>query len=370
MSERRDARMDFLRNAGWGAAEVQALAGDASTRRYFRVASDGRRAMLMDQPQQAETPAAPANATAEERHALGYNAVARLAGADCARFVAVAEFLQDRGLSTPEIHAVDCNAGFVLMEDFGDRLYADILSGGGNERDLYKAAVEALAHLHANAAPARISLQVPLHSYDETAQLAEAALLTDWYLPLALNRKATAEETAEHRALWRDLLASLQDGDPAFVHRDYHAQNLLWLPERAGVARVGLIDFQDAVAGSRAYDLVSLLEDARRDVSPELAEAMVAHYIAAMRAQGSVVDEAQLRAALAIMAAQRNAKIAGIFARLQLRDGKPRYLDYLPRVWGYLAHDLEHPALAPLKGWYERVLPRAAREGRIEGVAA
>jgi hypothetical protein len=326
--------------------------------------------MLMDQPQHAETPAAPADATAEERHALGYNAVARLAGADCGRFVAIAEFLQDRGLSTPEIHAVDCNTGFVLMEDFGDRLFADILSGGGNEDELYKAGVEALAHLHANPAPAKISSQVPLYTYDETAQLAETALLTDWYLPLALNRKATAEETAEHRALWQDLLASMKDGDPAFVHRDYHAQNLLWLPERTGVARVGLIDFQDAVAGSSAYDLVSLLEDARRDVSPELANAMVAHYISAMRAQGTPVDEKQLKASLAIMAAQRNAKIAGIFARLQLRDGKPRYLGYLPRVWGYLGRDLDHPALAALKAWYERVLPRAAREGRIEGVAA
>jgi len=370
MSDRRNAMADFLRNAGWAAAEVQALPGDASTRHYFRVTADGRRAMLMDQPQHAETPPAGANATAEERHTLGYNAVARLAGADCARFVAVAEFLQDRGLSAPEIHAVDCNAGFVLMEDFGDRLYADILSGGASEPELYKAAVEALAHLHANAAPALISSHVPLHSYDETAQLAETALLTDWYLPLALNRKATAEETAEHRSLWRDLLASMKDGDPAFVHRDYHAQNLLWLPEREGVARVGLIDFQDAVAGSGAYDLVSLLEDARRDVSPELADAMVAHYISKMRAQGTPVDEVRLRASLAIMAAQRNAKIAGIFARLQLRDGKPRYLDYLPRVWGYLARDLEHPSLAPLKAWYERILPRAAREGRIEGVAA
>jgi hypothetical protein len=284
--------------------------------------------------------------------------------------VAVAEFLQGRGLSTPEIHAVDGNAGFVLMEDFGDRLYADILSGDGDERELYKAAVEALAHLHASPAPAQISSRVPFHAYDETAQLAETGLLTDWYLPLALNRKATAEETAEHRALWRDLLASMTDGAPAFVHRDYHAQNLLWLPEREGVARVGLIDFQDAVAGSRAYDLASLLEDARRDVSPELAEAMAAHYISVMRAQGTPVDEKQFRAALAIMAAQRNAKIAGIFARLQLRDGKPRYLDYLPRVWGHLARDLEHPSLARLKTWYERVLPRAAREGRIEGVAA
>jgi aminoglycoside/choline kinase family phosphotransferase len=363
MSERRMAMMDFLRSAGWGSADVRALPGDASTRRYFRVVSGARHAMLMDQPQHAETPAAPADATPEERRALGYNAVARLAGADCARFVAIADFLRSRGLSAPEIYAADCAAGLVLMEDFGDRLYADILSGGGNEAELYKAAVEALARLHADPAPVKISPQVALYPYDETAMLAEIALLTDWYLPLALNRKATGEEASEHRALWHKLLLSAKDANAKFVHRDYHAQNLLWLPDREGTARVGLIDFQDAVAGSSAYDLVSLLEDARRDVSPALAEAMVAHYLAAMRNRAAPANEEELRAAFAIMAAQRNAKIAGIFARLQLRDGKPRYLRYLPRVWGYLRHDLEHPALADLKTWYERVLPQTAREG-------
>lgn len=362
--------MDFLHRAGWGSADVQALPGDASTRRYFRVVSGGRHAMLMDQPQHAETPAAPAEATPEERQALGYNAVARLAGADCARFVAISDFLRSRGLSTPVIYAADCAAGFVLMEDFGDRLYADILSGGGNEVELYRAAVEALARLHIESAPAKISPQTALYPYDETAMLAEVALLTDWYLPLALNRKATSEEASEHRDLWRTLLLSRKDADGKFVHRDYHAQNLLWLPSREGIARVGLIDFQDAVIGSNAYDLVSLLEDARRDVPAELAEAMVTHYLSTMRNQGTPVDDEELRAAFAIMAAQRNAKIAGIFARLQLRDGKPRYIGYLPRVWAYLRHDLEHPALAELKKWYEKALPTAARLGRIEGVAA
>lgn len=370
MSDRHDAMMTFLRDAGWADADVHALPGDASTRRYFRVTSKGRHAMLMDQPQHAETPSAPADASPEERHALGYNAVARLAGADCGRFVAVSEYLRGRGLSAPQTYAADYENGFVLLEDFGDRLYADILAGGGNERELYAAAVETLAALHTHPAPAQISPQVSLYPYDETAMLAETGLLTEWYLPLVLGRKATVEETAEHRALWQKLLSDANEAAPAFVHRDYHAQNLLWLPDRSGIARVGLIDFQDAVAGSKAYDLVSLLEDARRDVEPELAEAMLAHYLAAMREQGAAVDEARFRSAFAVMAAQRNAKIAGIFARLQVRDGKPRYLGYLPRVWGYLRRDLEHPSLAPLKNWYEKILPQSAREGRIEGVAA
>ncbi|HTO39855.1 MAG TPA: phosphotransferase [Rhizomicrobium sp.] len=368
MTERRALIMDFLRANGWGAARVEALPGDASTRRYFRVDDGARRAMLMDQPQQAETPPAPPHATPQQRAALGYNAVARLAGADCGRFVAVAEHLRGLGVSTPQIFAAECTAGLVLMEDFGDRLYADVLSNGADETELYGAAIETLAHVHGHRGAAQMSM--PLYAYDETAMLAETDLLPQWYLPLALGRQATADEAGAHRALWRDLLAQLAQSDVSFVHRDYHAQNLLWLPERRGIGRVGLIDFQDAVAGSRAYDLVSLLEDARRDVSPDLRLAMIEHYRGAMHKAGAEVNAAQLDAALAIMAAQRNAKIAGIFARLYLRDGKPRYLGYLPRVWAYLNHDVQHPSLAPLKAWFERILPEHARQGQIEGVSA
>jgi aminoglycoside/choline kinase family phosphotransferase len=149
---------------------------------------------------------------------------------------------------------------------------------------------------------------------------------------------------------------------PVFVHRDYHAQNLLWLPSRKGLARVGLIDFQDAVAGSKAYDLISLVEDARRDVPRDIAEATTTHYLDAMKAQGTPLDEAAYRSLMAVMAAQRNAKIVGIFARLFKRDGKPRYLGYLPRVWGYLNRDLEDPALNSLKTWYDRAIPREKRD--------
>jgi aminoglycoside/choline kinase family phosphotransferase len=164
--------------------------------------------------------------------------------------------------------------------------------------------------------------------------------------------------------LWKAVLSQIAGGRQVFVHRDYHAQNLLWLPDRNGVARVGLIDFQDAVAGSPAYGLISLTEDARRDVSPELAEMATAHYLAAMQAQGTPVDEAAFRREMAIMAAQRNAKIVGIFARLYRRDGKARYLSLLPRVWGYLERDLSHPVLAELRDWYDRVIPKAKRSLR------
>jgi N-acetylmuramate 1-kinase len=353
---RNEAMNDFLREAGWGKAVQEPLPGDASTRRYIRLRDGARTALLMDQPQDAETPGAPANATPEERRALGYNAVARLAGADCERFIAAAEFLRAQGLSAPAIYAADPAKGFVLIEDFGDTLYADVLARGEAEHALYANAIDALAKLHEADAPASLPRGKALHAYDETALLAETDLMTEWFLPLALGRKSRADEAEEHRKLWRDVLRKMADASPVFVHRDYHAQNLLWLSGREGAARVGLIDFQDAVAGAKSYDLISLLEDARRDVSPELAEAMTRRYVSATGAD----DEAH-RAEMAVMAAQRNAKIAGIFARLYLRDSKPRYLSYLPRVWNYLNRDLSHPALAPVRIWYDKTIPMERR---------
>ena len=352
---------NFLVAAGWGDATVTPLPGDASTRRYARLALNGRNTMLMDQPQGAETPTAPPDASEAERQALGYNAVARLAGADCARFAAVADYLRGHGLAAPEVHAADHANGFVILEDLGDALFADVLADGGDELALYQAAVGVLAKIHAHDAPAALSSDKPLFAYDQTALIAETSLLTEWFLPLALERSASEIETDEHRTLWKAALSRIEGGRRVFVHRDYHAQNLLWLPQRQGVARVGLIDFQDAVAGSPAYDLISLTEDARRDVNPQMAEATTAHYLAAMRAQGTPVDEAAFRHEMAVMAAQRNAKIVGIFTRLYQRDGKPRYLSFLPRVWNYLERDLTHPALADLRGWYDRVIPKAKR---------
>lgn len=360
-NNRQLAMTDFLAHSGWGAATVTPLPGDASTRHYARLSLGDRKAMLMDQPQTAESASAPADATEETRRALGYNAVARLAGADCARFAAAAAWLRAHGLAAPEIYAADHRQGFVILEDLGDALFTDVLAHGGDETKLYVAAVEVLARIHANDAPASLASGKPLFEYDQAALLAETDLLTEWFLPLALGRVATQSETAEHRRLWREALAGIADRRRVFVHRDYHAHNLLWLPDRDGVARVGLIDFQDAVAGSTAYDLISLTEDARRDVPPELAEAATRHYLAAMKAQGFPVNEARFRHEMAVMAAQRNTKIVGIFARLYKRDGKTRYLAFLPRVWNYLERDLTHPSLAALKTWYDQVIPKDKR---------
>ena len=362
---------EFLARAGWQDATLVPLAGDASTRRYMHATRGDRKAMLMDQPQGAESPACPPNAKEEERRALGYNAIARLAGADCARFVATAEYLRTRGFSAPEIYAADAAQGFVLMEDLGNNLYADIMNAGGDEAALYSAAIDALALLHTEQAPDILAPDKPLYDYDETALLAEIDLLTEWFLPMALQRPAQEAEILEHRALWRDALCPVLAAPRVFVHRDYHAQNILWLPDREGSRRVGIIDFQDAVGGSRSYDLVSLLEDARRDVNPDLAEAMTRNYFAAMRTRGQPLDEGQHRAEMAVLAAQRNAKIVGIFSRLFKRDNKPRYLAYMPRVWNYLNRDLSHPAMAPLKKWYDRTVPQAYRgELRVEGATS
>lgn len=369
--ERRDAIEAFLREAGWGDATIAALQGDASTRRYLRVERGGKPAILMDQPPGVETPPCPQNASAEERHALGYNAVARLAGPDCARFLAAGRYLRGRGLSAPEIYAADPQQGFILLEDLGDRLYGEALSAGADETELYGAAIDALAQLHREPAPTALAPDKPLYAYDETALMAEIELMTAWFLPLALGRAAREEEVLEHRRLWHDAIGLLKGAPEVFVHRDYHSPNLLWLPERRDIARVGVIDFQDAVAGPRSYDIVSLLEDARRDVVPELAEALTRRYFERMRTQGTPVDAEHHRAEMAVMAAQRNTKIIGIFARLFKRDAKPRYLAHLPRMWGYLSRDLEHPALAPLKAWYDRSVPADQRgTPSMEGISA
>ena len=347
-----DVIPDFLRAAGWGAASMTPLPGDASARRYVRLAMDGKSALLMIQPPDPD--AAPAGDT-ETRQ--GYNAVARLAGADCKRFAAAADYLRAQGLAAPEIYAAEPNAGLLLIEDFGDRLFTDALAGGADERDLYAGAARALARLHRQPAPKTLPGGLPLYSYDSIAMLAETSLITEWFLPLALERAATSTEQDQHRKLWTAALDDLSTARPVFVHRDYHAQNLLWLPERDGVAQVGMIDFQDAVAGSPAYDLISLTEDARRAVSPELAEHTLRHYLAALAEDGARMNEERFAQDMALMAAQRNIKIVGIFARLFKRDGKRRYLSLLRLVWNYLDRDLAHPALADLRGFYDRLIP-------------
>lgn len=360
-ADRKQALDAFLKASGWARAERHPLLGDASTRRYVRLAERGRTAMLMDQPRGAETSSCPPDASEADRRALGYNAIARLAGPDCRPFAALATHLRKNGLSAPEIIAHDYDQGFLLIEDFGDGRFADLMAGGRAEAPFYESAIDALVHLHAVATPSSLPIPgggaVPLLAYDAVAMEAEVDLLAEWFYPAASNARMGEDQRAAFLSLWRAAFAHLAHAKPVLVLRDYHAENLMWLDRRSGITRAGLLDFQDALVGSPAYDVISLLEDARRDVAPALAESMTARYIAGRLRHDPAFDVEAFRLAAALLAAQRNTKIIGIFSRLWKRDGKPRYTKFLPRMWRYLERDLRHPALADLKQWFDRSVP-------------
>ena len=352
-TNRTAARAEFLKRAGWGDAIAHPLAGDASTRRYERLTRGDAQAVLMIAPPGAEEPACPPDASPAARRALGYNALARLAGPNLNAFTALARTLRGAGLSAPDIYADDPHAGFVLIEDLGDDLFARVATQQ-NQDALYRAAMDALIALRAAAPERPHTDSYVLMEYDEAALAAEAALLADWYWPFRKGAPMADELKTELARLWAALLARLEPPH-CLVLRDYHAENLLWLPKRQGVKRVGVIDFQDALYGSPAYDVVSLLEDARRDVAPAFAEAMRGYYVERAADLGGFSAEIFERD-YAILAAQRNAKILGIFARLANRDGKTHYLDFIPRVEGLFRRDLDRPGLEDLKAFFVRHL--------------
>lgn len=363
MNERQEAIARFLGAAGWGSAERRPLAGDASARRYERLAAGTRTAVLMDAPPE---PGEAQRDSSGAVRASGYSGQARLA-VDCTPFVAIASHLRAAGFSAPAIYAHDIRRGLLLLEDLGDDLYVRLLGetgSGSAEPALYGAAVDLLAALHAGAASDRLSLpdgatyRVP--AYEPSVYQVEADLLIDWYLPALTGAPLDPETRRRYHAAWSKVWPALADAPRHLCLRDFHAGNLLWLSARAGVGRVGLLDFQDGLMGPAAYDLVSLLQDARRDVPPALEAAMIDRYVGAARGRPGF-DEASFRLAYAILGVQRNAKIVGIFTRLSRRDGKPVYLRHLPRVWGYLTAGLAHPALASLRSWFDGAVPPEAR---------
>jgi hypothetical protein len=314
------AAPEFLERHGWGGAEIRPLAGDASFRRYFRVHRGAQTAVLMDAPPEHE---------------------------DLGPFLTIAGHLIDRGFAPPRPMAVDRERGLLLLEDFGDdRVAPLLLREPHRERPIYEQAVETIAELAARPAPDDVA------PYDDEAMAREVLLFTDWYGPALGLELDAASFLAAWRQAWADLLA-VAERRPVLVLRDYHADNLMALPD----GRLGLLDFQDALAGHAAYDLVSLLQDARRDVSPELEEAMLEHYCAA----ANVADKGLFRAHYEVLGAQRNVKILGIFTRLWKRDGKPSYPAMHPRIWGYVERNFRHPAVAPVRAWFDANLPAEFR---------
>ncbi len=360
MSDRELQRLDFLRTAGLADAVRTPLAGDASTRRYERLTTaDGRKLILMDQPPAEESAVAPEGADADQRRALGYNAEARLAGGSVAAFVAIAGWLRDRGLSAPTVGARDTAGGLAVLEDLGDDIFAS------HDRDLqtiYGAAVDALAGLH-EATPPRVieadGERWPLHRYDALAYQAGLDPFLEWWLAFAGLPAPSDGARAEWSALWAPVIALGEAAAPVFVHRDYHAENLLWLPDRAGLARVGMIDFQDAVSGHPAWDLLHLLQDARRDVAPELETAMLDRYLAA---RGPALDRETFLHDYRALAALNAARILGrVFARQEVLFRRDRYTAFMPRTWRHLERDLEVGGLQGLKQWFDRHVPSEAR---------
>lgn len=360
-SEREALKAEFLHAAGFGNARREPFAGDASTRTFERLhLADGSTRFFMDQPPTLETAVCPPGASDDERMALGYNAAARLAAGSVAAFVTAAAWLRDRGLSAPRIDAFDAEAGLVVLEDLGDGLFATLIAEGQAERPLYEAAVDVQVVMQSVAPPEVLSYESvrwPLLSYDTLAlKVATDTFLEFW--PKFSNLAPFGEAaTAEWAALWAPVWVAGEAGAKVFTHRDYHARNLLWLPERQGAARVGMVDFQDALRAHPAWDLLHLLQDARRDVSPELEAAMLDRFLA----QRSDLDREPFLAEYRALAASNAARILGrVFARQALL-GRPQYKAYMPRTWRYLERNLQDPALFGLKAWFDRHVPAEFR---------
>ena len=340
----------FLDESGFGHAARRRMVGDASTRIFERLTLGDQTTILMNAPRKPDGPPV--------RDGKPYSAIAHLAE-DTVPYVALAAGLRDRNLSTPAIQHADTARGLIIMEDLGIECVVDGEPPVPIE-ERYAAAIDVLLSLHRRRLPVALpvapQLEYRLPRYDAGAFLIEAELLLDWYLVRA---KAPANDSAREDfvALWRDALAPALAAPATWVLRDYHSPNLLWLADRYDIGRIGVLDFQDTVIGPGAYDVASLLQDARVDVSEEMEMALLGRYVGARREADQNFDAAEFVRLYATLAAQRATKILGIFARLDKRDGKPQYLRHIPRIWGYLQRSLAHPALGPLKAWYDANVP-------------
>lgn len=332
MQEREPQIQQFLSAHGWGDCKRNPVQGDASLRRYERLFNGNSSAILMDAPPAHE---------------------------DVRPFMAIGKYLCLNQLSAPTIYASDIENGFLLLEDFGDDVYGAVLSGNSplsdsvSEEELYRAAVDVLSSLHSAAPFERLT------KYDITKLLQETSMMVNWYLPVIMDDPTYIKKAQdEYIALWNDVLSRRQNLPEVVVLRDYHSPNLMWLPEREGIQKVGLLDFQDAVLGSPAYDLVSLLADARRDVTPDIVEPLLQHYLASQ----PHIDQDELLTSYSILGAQRNFKVIGFVTKKLYSENNENYLHLFPRMWRYLEDNLKHPALASIKAWLDRVVPEEMRD--------
>ena len=330
MADRLTLLNDFLKQNGWDDGNRRLLAADASFRHYDRLTRLDESRVLMDAPPPME---------------------------NVRPFLKVARHLEKLGYSAPHVYAADEENGFVLLEDFGDATYTRLLKKGEDERALYTLATDLLIDLHKLDEETAVPEDLP--PYDDDALLREAMLFPDWFMPAAFGHETDKAAADEYALLWQEVFPLVQKMPKTIVLRDYHVDNLMILDGKTGLQACGLLDFQDALAGAVTYDIMSLLEDARRDIRPELFKEMQDRYIAAMA--DKLPSNEEFLTSWAILAAQRHAKVLGIFVRLCVRDGKPVYLRHLPRLWRLLERALEHPALAKLRLWFDKNVPAEFR---------
>ncbi|MCJ2127334.1 tRNA (adenosine(37)-N6)-threonylcarbamoyltransferase complex ATPase subunit type 1 TsaE [Methylobacterium sp. E-045] len=348
--QRARALRALLDRSGWDEAERVLMQGDASSRAYERlVKPDGTRAVLMISPARHDGPPV--------RNGKPYSAIVKLAESVHA-FVGVDRGLRALGFSAPRIYGEDLDEGLLIIEDLGSE---PVVDANGPRPERYAEAVRLLAKLHATELPGVLpvadGVDHVLPPYDLEALLFETELLPDWYCPSVIGTSVPPPARSEFVALWAEVLRGVEPERPTWTLRDYHSPNLIWMPDREGLERIGVIDFQDAVLGHPAYDLASLLQDARVDATAEFELRLLGLYVRERRSREPDFDMQGFARAYAVMAAQRATKILGIFARLDKRDGKPAYLAHLPRIEGYLARNLAHPALTRIRLWHEEHLP-------------
>ncbi len=342
---------DFVKQSSINDGARRFLEGDASSRRYEKIVGPTKTLLLMDMPARPDGPIVRDNRT--------YSSIAHLAEG-IGPVVAINDYLGGLGYSAPEVHDADIRSGLAFIEDLGSNVFDKMIARGVDMREPLQAAVDVLADMAVRIWPNSIPLRGgPAHHvrpYDHAAMLIEVDLLPSWYWPHMKQTALQHDVNAGFKSIWQELLTKIPAENPVWNLRDFHSPNLLWLPERQGLRRIGIIDSQDCVMGHPAYDLVSMLQDARIDIDFQITDGLFEYYCS-LREKSGNFDVREFTRSYAILGAQRATKILGIFARLFKRDGKPAYLKHMPRVKRHLARNLSHPDLHHLKAWYDQNLP-------------